>query len=70
MLILILYYRRPGAASRLLFIKVIVNLDSSEPGYLYDYLLRLLLLLFLLLLLLLLFFIEVNRGGVATTSYG
>ena len=68
MLILILYYRRPGAASRLLFIKVIVNLDSSEPGYLYDYLLRLLLLLFLLLLLL--FFIEVNRGGVATTSYG
>ena len=66
MLILILYYRRPGAASRLLFIKVIVNLDSSEPGYLYDYLLRLLLLLFLLLL----FFIEVNRGGVATTSYG
>ena len=68
MLILILYYRRPGAASRLLFIKVIVNLDSSEPGYLYDYLLRLLLLL--LLLFLLLFFIEVNRGGVATTSYG
>jgi hypothetical protein len=66
-LILILYYRRPGAASRLLFIKVIVNLDSSEPGYLYDYLLRLLL---LLLLFLLLFFIEVNRGGVATTSYG
>ena len=66
MLILILYYRRPGAASRLLFIKVIV-MDSSELRYLYDYLLRLLL---LLLLFLLLFFIEVNRGGVATTSYG